>query len=106
MESKLTDHVLEIGELLAWYSATHIANTLWMLVPVVIYAQGPARCPLIAPYKYAISYTLEDRAGFAQLINVYRAASDGEGRSSPAEVQSVGWSQSWANPTPTVSVLR
>jgi transposase-like protein/IS1 family transposase len=42
-----------------------------------------------APYRYAISNTLEDRASFAQLIKVYRAASEGEGRYSPAEVQSV-----------------
>jgi transposase-like protein/IS1 family transposase len=38
------------------------------------------------PYRSAISNTLEDRASFAQLIKVYRAASEGEGRYSPAEV--------------------
>jgi IS1 family transposase len=42
-----------------------------------------------APYRYAISNTLEDRASFAQLIKVYRAASEGEGRYSPAEVAAV-----------------
>ncbi|MBZ5674667.1 MAG: hypothetical protein LAP61_10510 [Acidobacteriia bacterium] len=42
-----------------------------------------------APYKSAISNTLHDRCDFAQLIKVYRAASEGEGRYSPAEVQSV-----------------
>jgi transposase-like protein/IS1 family transposase len=38
------------------------------------------------PYRSAISNTLEDRADFAQLIKVYRAATEGEGRYSPAEV--------------------
>jgi transposase-like protein/IS1 family transposase len=42
-----------------------------------------------APYKSAISNTLHDRCDFAQLIKVYRAASEGEGRYSPAEVASV-----------------
>jgi hypothetical protein len=42
-----------------------------------------------APYKSAIRNTLHDRCDFAQLIKVYRAASEGEGRYSPAEVQSV-----------------
>jgi IS1 family transposase len=42
-----------------------------------------------APYKNAIKDTLHDRCDFAQLIKVYRAASEGEGRYSPAEVQSV-----------------
>ena len=42
-----------------------------------------------ACYKPAISNTLHDRCDFAQLIKVYRAASEGEGRYSPAEVQSV-----------------
>ncbi|MBZ5673398.1 MAG: hypothetical protein LAP61_04060 [Acidobacteriia bacterium] len=42
-----------------------------------------------APYKSAISNTLHDRCDFAQLIKVYRAASEGEGRYSPAEVSSV-----------------
>ena len=42
-----------------------------------------------APYRYAITTTLHDRlTGFAQLIKVYRAASEGEGRYSPAEVAS------------------
>jgi len=39
-------------------------------------------------YRSAISNTLHDRADFAMLIKVYRAASEGEGRYSPAEVQS------------------
>jgi IS1 family transposase len=38
------------------------------------------------PYRSAISNTLEDRADFAQLIKVYRAATEGEARYSPAEV--------------------
>jgi len=42
-----------------------------------------------APYKTAIPNTLEDRCDFAQLIKVYKAASDGEARYSPAEVASV-----------------
>jgi len=42
-----------------------------------------------APYRYAIPDTLGDRCDFAMLIKVYRAASEGEGRYSPAEVQSV-----------------
>ncbi len=39
-------------------------------------------------YRSAISNTLHDRADFAMLIKVYRAASEGEGRYSLAEVQS------------------
>jgi IS1 family transposase len=43
-----------------------------------------------APYRSAITTTLHDRlTGFAQLIKVYRAGTDGEARYSPAEVQSV-----------------
>jgi IS1 family transposase len=43
-----------------------------------------------APYRSAITTTLHDRlSGFAQLIKVYRAASEGEARYSPAEVASV-----------------
>ena len=43
-----------------------------------------------APYRSAITTTLHDRLiGFAQLIKVYKAASEGEGRYSPAEVSSV-----------------
>jgi IS1 family transposase len=42
-----------------------------------------------APYVKAISDTLHDRVDFAQLIKVYRAASESEGRYSPAEVASV-----------------
>ncbi len=42
------------------------------------------------PYRSAISNTLHNRlTGFAQLIKVYRAASEGEARYSPAEVASV-----------------
>ena len=40
------------------------------------------------PYKYAIPRMLGDRCDFAMLIKVYRAASEGEGRYSPAEVKS------------------
>jgi IS1 family transposase len=42
-----------------------------------------------APYKSAISNALHDRCDFAQLIKVYKASSEGEGRYSPAEVSSV-----------------
>ena len=43
-----------------------------------------------ACYKSAITTTLHDKiTGFAQLIKVYRAASEGEARYSPAEVASV-----------------
>lgn len=42
-----------------------------------------------APYRNAIPDTLGDRCDFAMLIKVYRAASEGEGRYSPAEVSSV-----------------
>jgi IS1 family transposase/transposase-like protein len=42
-----------------------------------------------APYRSAITTTLHDRLiGFAQLIKVYKASSEGEGRYSPAEVAS------------------
>ena len=42
-----------------------------------------------APYRSAITTTLHDKiTGFAQLIKVYQAASEGEGRYSPAEVAS------------------
>ena len=48
-----------------------------------------------APYRSAITTTLHDRlTGFAQLIKVYRAASDGEARYSPAEVPVRGGSAS------------
>jgi transposase-like protein/IS1 family transposase len=42
-----------------------------------------------APYVHAIADTLADRVTFAQLIKVYKAPSEGEGRYSPAEVASV-----------------
>jgi IS1 family transposase len=42
-----------------------------------------------APYRTAIPNTLEDRCDFAMLIKVYKAASEGEARYSPAEVASV-----------------
>lgn len=42
-----------------------------------------------AAYKNAINDTLHDRCDFAQLIKVYRAASEGEDRYSPAEVASM-----------------
>jgi IS1 family transposase len=41
-----------------------------------------------APYRSAITNTLEDRCDFAQLIKVYRATAEGERRYSPAEVVS------------------
>jgi len=42
-----------------------------------------------APYRSAIPNTLEDRCDFAILIKVYKAATEGEARYSPAEVASV-----------------
>jgi transposase-like protein/IS1 family transposase len=42
-----------------------------------------------APYRSAISNTLEDRCDFAQCIKVYRAPQEGEARYSPAEVASM-----------------
>jgi len=42
-----------------------------------------------APYRNAIPNTLGDRADFAMLIKVYKAASEGEARYSPPEVASV-----------------
>jgi len=42
-----------------------------------------------SPYRSAITTTLHDRCDYAALIKVYRAASEGEGRYSPAEVASV-----------------
>ncbi len=41
-----------------------------------------------APYRSAITTTLHDRCDYAMLIKVYRAASEGEARYSPAEVAS------------------
>ncbi len=41
-----------------------------------------------APCKSAVTTTLPDRCDFAQLIEVYRAPSEGEARYSPAEVAS------------------
>jgi IS1 family transposase len=43
-----------------------------------------------AAYRSAVTTTLEDKiTGYAQLIKVYRAGTEGEGRYSPAEVASV-----------------
>jgi len=42
-----------------------------------------------APYRSAISNTLEDRASFAMCIKIYRASVAGEARYSPAEVASM-----------------
>ncbi len=54
-----------------------------------------------APYKSAITTTLHDRlTGFAQLIKVYRAASEGEARYSPAEVASVEEVPVYGQPDP------
>jgi IS1 family transposase len=52
------------------------------------------------PYVKAVSDTLSDRVSFAQLIKVYRAASEGEGRYSPAEVASVEVVPVLGNPDP------
>jgi transposase-like protein/IS1 family transposase len=41
------------------------------------------------PYRSAITTTLSDRCDFAQLIKVYRAPAEGEGRYSPPEVAAV-----------------
>jgi IS1 family transposase len=54
-----------------------------------------------APYRSAITTTLYDRVtGFAQLIKVYRAASEGEARYSPAEVASVEVVPVYGQPDP------
>ncbi len=53
-----------------------------------------------APYVNAISDTLADRVMFAQLIKVYRAASEGEARYSPAEVAAVEVVPVLGNPDP------
>ncbi len=54
-----------------------------------------------APYRSAITTTLHDRlTGFAQLIKVYRAASEGEARYSPAEVASVETVPVFGQPDP------
>jgi hypothetical protein len=53
-----------------------------------------------APYVHSISDTLADRVSFAQLIKVYRAPSEGEGRYSPAEVASVEVVPVMGNPDP------
>jgi IS1 family transposase len=54
-----------------------------------------------APYRSAITTTLHDRlTGFAQLIKVYRAASEGEGRYSPAEVASTEVAPIFGQPDP------
>jgi transposase-like protein/IS1 family transposase len=54
-----------------------------------------------APYRSAITTTLHDRlTGFAQLIKVYRAPSEGEARYSPAEVASVEVVPVFGNPDP------
>lgn len=42
-----------------------------------------------APYRSAVSNTLEDRVDFAQLIKVYRATPEGERRYSPADIVSM-----------------
>jgi IS1 family transposase len=53
-----------------------------------------------APYVKAISDTLADRVGFAQLIKVYRAGTEGEARYSPAEVASVEVVPVFGDPDP------
>ncbi len=54
-----------------------------------------------APYRSAIPTTLHDRlTGFAALIKVYRAGTEGEARYSPAEVQSVETVPVFGQPDP------
>jgi IS1 family transposase len=53
-----------------------------------------------APYRAAICDTLGDRVDFAQLIKVYGAPSEDEGRYSPAEVTSTEVVQVMGNPDP------
>jgi len=54
-----------------------------------------------APYRSAITTTLHDRlTGYAALIKVYRAGTDGEARYSPAEVQSVEVVPVFGSPDP------
>jgi transposase-like protein/IS1 family transposase len=54
-----------------------------------------------APYRSAITTTLHDRiTGYAQLIKVYRANTEGEARYSPAEVQSVEVVRVYGQPDP------
>jgi len=53
-----------------------------------------------APYKTAIPDTLGHRVDFAQLIKVYRAGTEGEGRYSPAEVASTEVVPVIGNPDP------
>ncbi len=54
-----------------------------------------------ACYRSAVTNTLHDRlTGFAQLIKVYRAPSEGEARYSPAEVASVEVAPVAGNPDP------
>jgi hypothetical protein len=48
----------------------------------------------------AISDTLADRVDFAQLIKVYRAGTEGEGKYSPAEVASTEVVPVFGNPDP------
>ena len=52
------------------------------------------------PYKTAIPDTLGDRVNYAMLIKVYKAASEGEARYSPAEVASVEVVPVSGNPDP------
>jgi IS1 family transposase/transposase-like protein len=53
-----------------------------------------------APYRSAVTNTLEDRVDFAQLIKVYRATPEGERRYSPAEVISTQTVVGIGNPDP------
>ena len=52
-------------------------------------------------YPFAIENTLADRVDFAQLIKVYRAGTEGEGRYSPAEVVSTERVPVIGNPDPS-----
>ncbi len=53
-----------------------------------------------APYRSAIVNTLVDRVDFAQLIKVYRAPSEGEGRYSPADIAATEVVPVCGNPDP------
>jgi len=53
-----------------------------------------------ATYVKAISDTLDDRVDFAQLIKIYTASTEGEGRYSPATVESVEVVPVLGNPDP------
>ena len=54
-----------------------------------------------APYRSAITTTLHDRiTGYAMLIKVYKAGTEGEGRYSPAEISSIETVPVYGQPDP------